>query len=1176
MKFIRVGLCAVVAVLLFAAQNAQALAVPKADRVAQTAKQPMAAATEIVFIQDNIEDWQVLAAGVPSTAEVVRLDARGNGLLQMAAALKDRHDLAAIHLISHGETATLDLGAFKLDRANIISQQAILSQIGSSLQSGGSLLLYGCDVAKGEAGRAFVQQMAKATGRAVAASDNLTGAAKLGGDWVLETVVGRIASKSLVFSEYNKTLSVSGTHVVVTETFGSSTVAEFDVSSGMEYSYNPGGFGIIYYSIDIDPISNKIVFYNPGSGFSSCSELIFTFSVGDLNSFTGISRDTSYVGIDAYTNAPNSSGMTASVSGKVIKLNFGCGIIGHGLVAFDFTSTDNAPPTPPAPPAPTISSLSANAAALYKTGDVLSFTVNTSANVTVSGSPRLVLDVGGVTRYASFDSSTSGSSALRFTYTIQAGDSANGISISSLDADGATLSNGSNLNLSLNNVATTSGIVLDTTAPTFSLGSPATGEVNSTGFVLNINNLVEANGPLTGRYLIRVGTGLTSLVGNAAAITSASCGAGIADFGSFSGINTLASSLTLNFSSPALSACTGMVYGTNYTLSLYLADAAGNLSNVVETSYYYPAPPAQTQVAASKGGFGEIYLTFPTPSAGGLALTGYTVSITAASLGTPSLMTFNAVSQGTQAISGGAGTITSVSGGVTTILIKGLPGGNGNTFAYSVSGRNRMGNATYSAPVSIAATAAPIPVPVPPPIKLGNNANNKAENGDVFTVGVNEANGAVLNVARLGSRITLDLGVGKAAMLTAQRDNTSLQFTVAQYQGQQVPVIKSIEGSVLFSAVERGIALFSFGQQLVSTCAEAAATSFTLQSRADKAGYDLSLTDGCLLLPGNPPNTLPVQIHAGETVLLDAAGKISSWRLGSVTGDTAQLGDAMQFADAVGARVIQDVKVPNLNGNAARLAGKQTLLQKLFEIGLADPLASSQNEWGVVFISPRDEKLGSPLPRRFRPVGDILIDLSIAEGISKLDDGRIRVSVSGYQILLAPSVPQPYRVITQARLLISNLQAALQLDGSYRIYQNGGLSNDGIEFLVRPAWGSTPDTRIGIRAQFEGFSASGDTTVTYSDQTLLTVLNPAVADLSSLRSALLSIDKTATMQADVDTGTILITLTGSAYRLKPDYRVEVMAVESSGKTWWLDDKGRIVLRNADGTSQAFAIQAVSK
>ena len=74
------------------------------------------------------------------------------------------------------------------------------------------------------------------------------------------------------------------------------------------------------------------------------------------------------------------------------------------------------------------------------TAATLNFTVNTSRPVTVTGTPRIAIDVGGVTRYATY-ASGSGSAALTFSYPVQAGDfDANGIALASpLQLNGGTI-----------------------------------------------------------------------------------------------------------------------------------------------------------------------------------------------------------------------------------------------------------------------------------------------------------------------------------------------------------------------------------------------------------------------------------------------------------------------------------------------------------------------------------------------------------------------------------------------------------------------------------------------------------------------------------------------------------------------------------------------------------------
>ncbi|NIE74160.1 DUF4347 domain-containing protein [Pantoea sp. Ap-967] len=120
---------------------------------------------------------------------------------------------------------------------------------------------------------------------------------------------------------------------------------------------------------------------------------------------------------------------------------------------------------------PSVASVAVPANGSYKAGEVLSFTVNTSEAVlvdTLGGTPRLVLNVGGVTRYASYVSGTA-EGALLFQYTVQAGDTASGgIGVSgTLDLNGGHVNDpaGNALALSLNGVGSTAGVIVDTTTP---------------------------------------------------------------------------------------------------------------------------------------------------------------------------------------------------------------------------------------------------------------------------------------------------------------------------------------------------------------------------------------------------------------------------------------------------------------------------------------------------------------------------------------------------------------------------------------------------------------------------------------------------------------------------------------------------------------------------------------
>lgn len=151
---------------------------------------------EVVFIEDNVADYQSLIDETNAGVEVVLLDSTQDGLSQMAEWAKTHSDYDAIHLISHGSEGQLNLGGLTLDASTVNTRSDDLAQLGAALNEEGDLLLYGCSVANGE-GQNFIEALAQATQADVAASDDLTGAVSLGGDWLLEKQSGVIETTDL-------------------------------------------------------------------------------------------------------------------------------------------------------------------------------------------------------------------------------------------------------------------------------------------------------------------------------------------------------------------------------------------------------------------------------------------------------------------------------------------------------------------------------------------------------------------------------------------------------------------------------------------------------------------------------------------------------------------------------------------------------------------------------------------------------------------------------------------------------------------------------------------------------------------------------------------------------------------------------------------------------------------
>jgi len=185
---------------------------------------------EIYFIDAGLTDIAVLTAELPQGAEVHLLSRQADGLDQMLAAVCERTGFTAIHILSHAEPARLALGDGWLTREGLETRADDLARLGQALAAGGDLLLYGCELAKGDAGQDFVARMAQLTGADVAASRSLTGAADLGGDWELAVRHGQIEARALQIQAYPGVLvapTVGGlTGLTLTEGDAAVTVAE--------------------------------------------------------------------------------------------------------------------------------------------------------------------------------------------------------------------------------------------------------------------------------------------------------------------------------------------------------------------------------------------------------------------------------------------------------------------------------------------------------------------------------------------------------------------------------------------------------------------------------------------------------------------------------------------------------------------------------------------------------------------------------------------------------------------------------------------------------------------------------------------------------------------------------------------------------------------------------------
>ncbi len=165
----------------------------------------------LVVIDTALNDYQRLLPDNSVDCEVFLIDSSQDGFKQLAGYLDGKGGYGAIHLYSHGSPGRLNLGSASLGLGNLDDYQGQLKQIGAALGDTGDILLYGCNVAQGEVGRQFIGALAEVTGADVGASEDLTGAVGLGGDWVLEASSGTIETTGAIVDNnaraYTSTLS---------------------------------------------------------------------------------------------------------------------------------------------------------------------------------------------------------------------------------------------------------------------------------------------------------------------------------------------------------------------------------------------------------------------------------------------------------------------------------------------------------------------------------------------------------------------------------------------------------------------------------------------------------------------------------------------------------------------------------------------------------------------------------------------------------------------------------------------------------------------------------------------------------------------------------------------------------------------------------------------------------
>ncbi|MEI6336866.1 MAG: FG-GAP-like repeat-containing protein, partial [Methylococcaceae bacterium] len=260
----------------------------------------------LLVIDSLVSNWQSLAAGVGNDTAVLILDSGSDGLTQisdylttLAASTPDFTPLQSLQIISHGSAGSLLLGSSTLTTGSLKHYTSQLASIGSSLMATGDILLYGCNVAAGQNGLDFINLFSTLTSADVAASNDVTGSAALGGNWQLEASTGAIEAVSALsantLTNYAGSLAVA--IPVVTITAGITPV-EGEAGSFIVTLDNPAPAGglTINYSMSGTASLNTDYTVTAGAHITAVKNGSFTIAKGQTTASLNINA----AGLDGY------------------------------------------------------------------------------------------------------------------------------------------------------------------------------------------------------------------------------------------------------------------------------------------------------------------------------------------------------------------------------------------------------------------------------------------------------------------------------------------------------------------------------------------------------------------------------------------------------------------------------------------------------------------------------------------------------------------------------------------------------------------------------------------------------------------------------------------------------------------------------------------------------------
>ncbi|MCK5874097.1 MAG: DUF4347 domain-containing protein [Alcanivoracaceae bacterium] len=161
----------------------------------------------VVVIDTSVDGYEQLLPGLVARADVFFIDSTQDGLSQLAQMLEGLENIDRLEIYSHGQEGQVLLGTSVISLQSVSEAPDSLGFLRDVMSESGDILIYGCNVAETDEGKALINKISEITGADVAASVDLTTGTEYGGDWDLEYQVGDVSAETMISERIQQSFS---------------------------------------------------------------------------------------------------------------------------------------------------------------------------------------------------------------------------------------------------------------------------------------------------------------------------------------------------------------------------------------------------------------------------------------------------------------------------------------------------------------------------------------------------------------------------------------------------------------------------------------------------------------------------------------------------------------------------------------------------------------------------------------------------------------------------------------------------------------------------------------------------------------------------------------------------------------------------------------------------------